>query len=47
MNEGDANMEQLLEVCVELILDAGQELERVVTGTVQTESNTAAGKLTN
>lgn len=43
VNEGNSSMELPLEVCVQLTLEPGQELDRLVTGMVQTESVTASG----
>ncbi len=43
IEEGNFSMEQSLEVCVGLTLEPGQNLERQVTGIVQTVSGTATG----
>ncbi|XP_064397091.1 uncharacterized protein LOC135343969 [Halichondria panicea] len=42
VDEGNFNMSMQLEVCVELILEAGQELERLVNGSAITVANTAS-----
>ncbi len=43
VDEGNFNMSMQLGVCVELILEAGQELERLVNGSALTVANTASG----
>ena len=43
VDEGNFNMSMQLGVCVELILEAGQELERLANGSALTVANTASG----
>ena len=44
VDEGNLGMSMELTVCVELILESGQELERFVNGSVLTEATTASGR---
>ena len=44
VDEGNLGMSMDLTVCVELILESGQELERLVNGSVLTEATTASGR---